>query len=106
MKDIKQFLFEARDKWNDLFKKYFGNDYLNPLQVKHKVFDYTDDDEHLEWTGKLEEKDWTIIELANDDMDAYVTVAVLPKSPSDKSYMDKAIKALQDADEDDVWDML
>ena len=59
MKDIKQFLFEARDKWNDLFKKYFGNDYLNHLQVKHKVFDYTDDDEHLEWTGKLEEKNWT-----------------------------------------------
>ena len=39
-------------------------------------------------------------------MDAFVTIAVLPKSPSDKLYMDKAIKSLQDADEDDVWDML
>ncbi len=70
------------------------------------MLDYEDDEKHDLWVDALEDDGWTIIELAGDDMDAFVTIAVLPKSPSDKLYMDKAIKSLQDADEDDVWDML
>ena len=106
MKDIKQFLFESRNKWDELFNKYFGNDYKKHLNVKHIVLDYEDEEKHDLWVDALEDDDWTVIELAGDDMDAFVTIAVLPKSPSDKLYMDKAIKSLQDADEDDVWDML
>ena len=70
------------------------------------MLDYEDEEKHDLWVDALEDDGWTVIELAGDDMDAFVTIAVLPKSPSDKSYMDKAIKSLQDADEDDVWDML
>ena len=70
------------------------------------MLDYEDGEKHDLWVDALEDDGWTIIELAGDDMDAFVTIAVLPKSPSDKLYMDKAIKSLQDADEDDVWDML
>ena len=40
MKDIKQFIFESRNKWDELFNKYFGNDYKKHLNVKHRVLDY------------------------------------------------------------------
>ena len=105
MKDLKEFINEAVNKWDNLFKKYFGNDYKNHLKTKTAVFDGTDEDDLDTWVNKLENDGWLTIDIGGDT-DTSIMVAVLPKSSSDKEYAEKAIKSLEEADEDELFDML
>ena len=105
MKSLKEFINEAVNKWDTLFKKYFGNDYKNHLKTKTAIFDGTDEDEQDTWVSKLEIDGWLTIDIGRDT-DTFVMVAVLPISSSDKAYAEKAIKSLKEADEDEIFDIL